>query len=211
MPFCAPRRRCSYRLRLAAGGRGRLLRQSSSREGQRLILEQLYREFPTGTHRSRYRLGRPGASGPFQPGELRRVRMNDGASLLGPDHSTLNGEKSEWRDSAVAEAMLPLRWRAILLQNRELHPVFAHLAAPWRTAFIWLPTATLGCTITAPTLVLASERDFWSCGRPKISGRSRHSEGGKLSSFPRDPFRAPRSTRARQELPHRHDKNLLDE
>jgi pimeloyl-ACP methyl ester carboxylesterase len=56
------------------------------------------------------------------------------------------------------------QWQVTLPRDRERRPDFARRVVRSRTAFIWLSGGNSGTHLSSrrPTLVLASEKDFWS-------------------------------------------------
>jgi pimeloyl-ACP methyl ester carboxylesterase len=121
------------------------------------VLNSLYRGNSQQSHIARGTDSEdPVHPGRFNPANCGAYRLNDAASLLRPwDHSIPMDDKDTWRDPAVAQAYVALALASDPTVPSRNPPSFRFYLATGRQ--LW--DASL---ITAPTLVLASERDFWS-------------------------------------------------
>jgi len=107
----------------------------------------------------------PAHPGRFNPAACGAYRFNTAASLLaGWDRSIPEQDKSLWRDPAVAKAYVDAAMASDPSSNSRTPPSFRSPCGALEDSFdlaigrrLW--DASL---ITSPTLVLASERDFWS-------------------------------------------------
>jgi pimeloyl-ACP methyl ester carboxylesterase len=107
----------------------------------------------------------PAHPGQFNPASCGAYRFNSAASLLGGwDRSIPEQDKSTWRDPAVAKAYVDAALASDPTSISRTPPSFRSPCGALEDSFylaigrrIW--DASL---ITAPTLILASERDFWS-------------------------------------------------
>jgi pimeloyl-ACP methyl ester carboxylesterase len=107
----------------------------------------------------------PAHPGRFNQASCGAYRMNDGDSLLRPwDHSIPTGEKSEWRDPAVAEAYVAAALASDPTAQSRTPSSFRSPCGAMEDSFYLATGRQLwdASLITTPTLVLASERDFWS-------------------------------------------------
>jgi pimeloyl-ACP methyl ester carboxylesterase len=99
-------------------------------------------------------------------------RLNDAASLLRPwDHSIPTEDKREWRDPAVAKAYVDAAMASDPTARSRTPPSFRSPCGALEDSFYLAIGRQLwdSSLITAPTLVLASEKDFWS--RPEDRDR----------------------------------------
>jgi pimeloyl-ACP methyl ester carboxylesterase len=104
------------------------------------------------------------------PGEFNRqacgsYRLNMESSLLGIwDRSIPNEDKSTWRDPAVAKAYAEAALKSDPTSEQRHPPSFRSPCGAIEDSFYFATGRRLwdASLITAPTLVLASERDFWS-------------------------------------------------
>jgi pimeloyl-ACP methyl ester carboxylesterase len=107
----------------------------------------------------------PQHPGHFNPAACGAYRFNTEASLFGVwDRSIPGDDKSAWRDPEVAKAYAVAALASDPTSNTRTPPSFRSPCGYLEDSFylaighqLW--DATL---ITAPTLILASERDFWS-------------------------------------------------
>jgi pimeloyl-ACP methyl ester carboxylesterase len=92
-------------------------------------------------------------------------RLNEASSLLGGwDRSIPETDKSLWRDPSVAQAYVAAALQSDSTSSKRTPPSFRSPCGPLEDSF-YLATGRQLCDaslITAPTLILASERDFWS-------------------------------------------------
>jgi pimeloyl-ACP methyl ester carboxylesterase len=92
-------------------------------------------------------------------------RLNDADSLLRSwDHSIPIENKSEWRDPVVATAYVEAALSSDSTSHSRTPPSFRSPCGALEDSFYLAIGRQLwdASLITAPTLVLASERDFWS-------------------------------------------------
>ena len=107
---------------------------------------------------------------PAQPNHFNQAacggyRMNDAKSLLGAwDRSIPVDNKREWRDPAVAKAYVEAALNSDLTSHSRTPPSFRSPCGALEDSFYLAIGRQLwdASLVTAPTLVLASERDFWS-------------------------------------------------
>jgi pimeloyl-ACP methyl ester carboxylesterase len=103
--------------------------------------------------------------GRFNPASRGAYRWNDAASLLRPwDHSIPMDDEDTWRDPAVAKAYVALALASDPTVPSRNPPSFRSPCGAMEDSFYLATGRQLwdASLITAPTLVLASERDFWS-------------------------------------------------
>ena len=107
---------------------------------------------------------------PQHPGRFNQkscggYRYNNAASLLRPwDHSIPMEDKSEWRDPSVARAYVDAAIASDPLSGSQNPPSFRSPCGAMEDSFYLAIGRQLwdASLVTAPTLVVASERDFWS-------------------------------------------------
>jgi pimeloyl-ACP methyl ester carboxylesterase len=107
---------------------------------------------------------------PVHPGRFNQAncggyRYNDPASLLRPwDHSIPMEDKGQWRDPAVARAYVDAAIASDPVSRSQSPPSFRSPCGAMEDSFYLAIGRQLwdASLITAPTLVVASERDFWS-------------------------------------------------
>lgn len=107
---------------------------------------------------------------PQQPGHFNQnncgtYRFNDAKSLLGAwDRSIPTQNKEQWRDPAVANAYLKAALASDSTSPTRNPPSFRSPCGALEDSFYMATGRQLwdASLITAPTLVVASERDFWS-------------------------------------------------
>ncbi|WP_266158848.1 alpha/beta fold hydrolase [Dyella silvatica] len=107
----------------------------------------------------------PAHPGHFNQASCGAYRLNDAASLLRPwDHSIPMQDKSEWRDPAVAKAYVDAALASDPTAQARNPPGFRSPCGAMEDSFYLATGRQLwdASLITAPTLILASERDFWS-------------------------------------------------
>ena len=92
-------------------------------------------------------------------------RLNDADSLLGGwDRNIPEANKSPWRDAAVAKAYVVAALQSDSTSDTRMPPSFRSPCGALEDSFYLAVGRQLwdASFITAPTLILASERDFWS-------------------------------------------------
>jgi pimeloyl-ACP methyl ester carboxylesterase len=107
---------------------------------------------------------------PVHPGRFNQAscggyRYNDAASLLRPwDRSIPSEDKSEWRDPAVARAYVDAAIASDPISRSQSPPSFRSPCGAMEDSFYLAIGRQLwdASLVTAPTLVMVSERDFWS-------------------------------------------------
>jgi len=106
---------------------------------------------------------------PNHPGQLNPAigayRWNTAASLLaGWDRSIPLENKNEWRDPAIAEAYVREALASDTSANNQNSPAFRSPNGAMEDSFYLATGRPLwdASFITVPTLVIGSERDFWS-------------------------------------------------
>lgn len=107
---------------------------------------------------------------PAHPGRFREAscgawRLNDAASLLRAwDRSLPDGDESAWRDPAVAKAFTDAALASDPTSTSRTPPSFRSPCGAFEDSFYMATGRSLwdASFVTAPTLVLASSRDFWS-------------------------------------------------
>jgi len=107
---------------------------------------------------------------PLHPGQFNQAscgsyRYNNAASLLRPwDHSIAMEDKSEWRDTSVAKAYVDAAIASDPLSYSQSPQSFRSPCGAMEDSFYLAIGKQLwdASLVTAPTLVVASERDFWS-------------------------------------------------
>jgi pimeloyl-ACP methyl ester carboxylesterase len=107
---------------------------------------------------------------PIRPGQFNQAacagyRWNGGESLLaGWDHSIPIADKDAWRDPAVAKAYVEGALASDPESASQNPPAFRSPCGALEDSFYLATGRQLwdASLITAPTLILASERDFWS-------------------------------------------------
>jgi len=107
---------------------------------------------------------------PVHPGRFSQAscggyRYNDAASLLRPwDHSIPMEDKSEWRDPSVTRAYVDAAIASDPVSRSQSPPSFRSPCGAMVDSFYLAIGRQLwdASLVTAPTLVVASERDFWS-------------------------------------------------
>jgi pimeloyl-ACP methyl ester carboxylesterase len=107
---------------------------------------------------------------PSHPGRFNNVscgayRLNDTASLLRPwDHSIPMNDKNEWRDPAIAAAYVEAALASDVTAQSRTPASFRSPCGALEDSFYLATGRQLwdASLITAPTLVLAAEKDFWS-------------------------------------------------
>ena len=131
----------------------------------------------------------PQHPGRFNPAACGAYRYNSEASLFGVwDRSIPDAEKSLWRDPAVAQAYAAAALASDPTSGTRTPPSFRSPCGALEDSF-YLATghqlwdATL---ITAPTLILAGERDFWSRpdDRSLLAEHLAHATRVKVVVFP---------------------------
>jgi pimeloyl-ACP methyl ester carboxylesterase len=103
--------------------------------------------------------------GRFNQASCGGYRYNDAASLLRPwDHSIPMEDKSEWRDPSVARAYVDAAIASDPVSRSQNPPSFRSPCGAMEDSFYLAIGKQLwdASLVTAPTLVVASERDFWS-------------------------------------------------
>ena len=101
----------------------------------------------------------------FNPAACGAYRFNDAASLLRPwDRSILEADKTSWRDPAVAQAYLDAALASDATSPSRTPPAFRSPCGALEDSFYLAIGRQLwdASLIAAPTLIVASERDFWS-------------------------------------------------
>jgi|HubBroStandDraft_4_1064222.scaffolds.fasta_scaffold97690_2 pimeloyl-ACP methyl ester carboxylesterase len=107
----------------------------------------------------------PAHPGHFNQASCGAYRLNDAASLIRPwDHSIPLQDKNEWRDPAVAKAYVAAALASDPRAQSRNPPSFRSPCGAMEDSFYLATGRQLwdASLITAPTLVLASQRDFWS-------------------------------------------------
>jgi pimeloyl-ACP methyl ester carboxylesterase len=107
----------------------------------------------------------PEHPGRFNERSCGAYRLNDAKSLLGAwDRSIPDQNKNAWRDPAVAQAYVSAALASDSTSNTRVPPGFRSPCGALEDSFYLATGRQLwdASFITAPTLVLASERDFWS-------------------------------------------------
>lgn len=107
----------------------------------------------------------PAHPGHFNPASCGSYRFNDAASLLRPwDRSIPAEDKSEWRDPAVAKAYVDAALASDPTSQSRTPASFRSPCGAMEDSFYLAIGRQLwdASLITAPTLVVASSRDFWS-------------------------------------------------
>jgi pimeloyl-ACP methyl ester carboxylesterase len=132
----------------------------------------------------------PAHPGHFNPAACRAYRLNDAASLLRPwDHNVPAEDKSTWRDPLVASAYLKAALESDSTSDSRTPPSFRSPCGALEDSFCLTIGRQLwdASLITAPTLVLASERDFWSRpeDRESIAADLVHSPKVRVVVIPR--------------------------
>ena len=107
----------------------------------------------------------PAHHGRFNAASCGAYRFNDAASLLRPwDHSIPVEDKSEWRDPAIAKAYVEAALASDPTSQSRTPPSFRSPCGAMEDSFYLVVGRQLwdASLIIAPTLVVASGRDFWS-------------------------------------------------
>src|SRR5262249_282613 len=107
----------------------------------------------------------PAHPGRFNAASCGAYRFNDAASLLRPwDHSIPVEDKSEWRDPAIANAYVEAALASDPTSQSRTPPSFRSPCGAMEDSFYLVVGRQLwdASLIIAPTLVVASGRDFWS-------------------------------------------------
>jgi len=107
----------------------------------------------------------PTHPGHFNKSSCGAYRLNDLHSLFGAwDRSIPGQDKSYWRDPAVAKAYANAALASDPTSNSRIPPSFRSPCGALEDSFYLAIGHRLwdGSLITAPTLILASEGDFWS-------------------------------------------------
>lgn len=107
---------------------------------------------------------------PAQPNHFNQAacggyRLNDATSMLRTwDYNIPVDNKSEWRDPAVANAYVEAALNSDLTSHSRTPPSFRSPCGALEDSFYLAIGRQLwdASLVTAPTLVLVSERDFWS-------------------------------------------------
>jgi pimeloyl-ACP methyl ester carboxylesterase len=131
-----------------------------------ILLNSLYR----GSSQQALIGGGTDSEDPVHPGRFNQAscggyRYNDAASLLRPwDHSIPMEDKSEWRDPSVARAYVDAAIASDPVSRSQSPPSFRSPCGAMEDSFYLAIGRQLwdASLVTAPTLVVASERDFWS-------------------------------------------------
>jgi len=107
----------------------------------------------------------PDHPGQFNRDECGAYRLNTEKSLFGVwDRSIPTANKDTWRDPAVAKAFAEAAMKSDPTSDKRQPPSFRSPCGAMEDSFYLATGRQLwdASLITAPTLVLASERDFWS-------------------------------------------------
>lgn len=107
----------------------------------------------------------PAYPGHFNQTTCRAYRLNTAGSLLGVwDHSIPEQDKTTWRDPAVASAYVKAALASDATSNSRTPPSFRSPCGALEDSFYLAIGHQLwdASLITASTLILRSERDFWS-------------------------------------------------
>jgi len=107
----------------------------------------------------------PAHPGRFNSAACGAYRWNDAGSVLRPwDHSIPDQDKSLWRDSAVAETYVREALASDPQAASRTPPGFRSPCGALEDSFYLATGRQLwdASLVTVPTLVIASERDFWS-------------------------------------------------
>jgi pimeloyl-ACP methyl ester carboxylesterase len=107
----------------------------------------------------------PQHPGRFNPAACGAYRFNSEASLFGAwDRSIPDADKTAWRDPAVAKAYAQAALASDATSGTRTPPSFRSPCGALEDSFYLATGHQLwdATRITAPTLVVASERDFWS-------------------------------------------------
>lgn len=107
----------------------------------------------------------PENAGHFNQKLYGAYRLNAEGSLLGAwDHSIPEQDKSTWRDPAVADAYVKAALASDPTSNKRTPPSFRSPSGAFEDSFYLAIGHQLwdASLITAPTLVVRSEKDFWS-------------------------------------------------
>jgi pimeloyl-ACP methyl ester carboxylesterase len=107
----------------------------------------------------------PAHPGHFNPASCGAYRVNDAASVLRPwDRSIPAEDKSEWRDPAVAKAHVDAALARDPTSQSRVPASFRSPCGAMEDSFSLAIGRQLwdASLIIAPTLVVASGRDFWS-------------------------------------------------
>jgi pimeloyl-ACP methyl ester carboxylesterase len=107
----------------------------------------------------------PEHPGRFNKASCGAYRLNDAASLLRPwDRSIPVDDKATWRDPAIAKAYVDAALASDPTSQSRTPASFRSPCGAMEDSF-YLATGTQlwdASLITSPTLIVASERDFWS-------------------------------------------------
>src|SRR5215469_15149972 len=131
-----------------------------------ILLNSLYR----GSSQHRFIGHGTDSEDPAQPYHFNQhtcggYRLNDANSLLGAwDRSIPMDDKSEWRDPAVAKAYVQAALNSDSTSHSRTPPSFRSPCGALEDSFYLAIGRQLWdvSLVTAPILILASERDFWS-------------------------------------------------
>ena len=107
----------------------------------------------------------PAHAGRFNQASCGAYRFNDSKSLLGVwNRSIPLQNKNDWRDPAIAEAYVKAALASDPSSKTRNPPSFRSPCGALEDSFYLAMGRQLwdASVITAPTLILASERDFWS-------------------------------------------------
>jgi pimeloyl-ACP methyl ester carboxylesterase len=107
----------------------------------------------------------PAHPGRYNSSACGAYRFNDANSVLRPwDHSIPVDDKSAWRDPAVAQAYVAEALASDPTSNSRQPPSFRSPCGALEDSFYLATGRQLwdASLITVPTLILVSERDFWS-------------------------------------------------
>jgi pimeloyl-ACP methyl ester carboxylesterase len=107
----------------------------------------------------------PAHPGRFNEASCGAYRLSDAASLLRPWDRSIPGEdKSQWRDPAVAKAYVEASLASDPSSQSRTPPSFRSPCGAMEDSFYLAVGRQLwdASLITAPTLIVASGRDFWS-------------------------------------------------
>src|SRR5215469_2341191 len=107
----------------------------------------------------------PGHTGQFNRGACGAYRLNTRKSLFGIWDRSIPGEnKDTWRDPALAKAFAEAAMKSDPTSETRQPPSFRSPCGAMEDSFYLATGRQLwdASLITAPTLVLASEKDFWA-------------------------------------------------
>ena len=114
----------------------------------------------------------PKAPGRFNAAAFGAYRLNTTASLFTAwDRSIPLGEKSEWRDPAIAEAYAEAALASDSTARSRTPPTFRSPSGALEDSYYLACGRRLwdASLVRSPTLIIASERDFWSRPEDRVA------------------------------------------